>query len=49
MFRGDWTRFSSFSNWRVIVERYTFPNGVVGGSIPAVKSSLYVVEIKLSR
>ena len=29
-------------NYWVIVERYPFPNGVVGGSIPALKSSLYL-------
>ena len=26
------------------MERYSFPNEVVGGSIPALKSSLYVTE-----
>jgi len=26
----------------VIVERYPFPNGVVGGLIPTLKSSLYL-------
>ena len=31
-------------NYRVIVEKYPFPNGVVGGSIPVVKSSLYLTE-----
>ena len=31
-------------NDRVIVERYLFPNEVVGGSIPAVKSSPYLTE-----
>ena len=31
-------------NYWVIVERYPFPNGVVGSSIPIVKSSLYVIE-----
>jgi hypothetical protein len=35
-------------NYRVIVEKYPFPNGVVGGSIPAVNSSLYLTE-KLGR
>ena len=29
-------------NYRVIVERYPFSNGVVGGSNPVVKSSLYL-------
>jgi hypothetical protein len=33
-------------NYRVIVERYPFPNGVVGGSIPVVKSSLYLTHQK---
>jgi hypothetical protein len=27
-------------NYRMIVERYTIPNGVIGGSIFTVKSSL---------
>ena len=31
-------------NYQVIVERYLFSNGVIGGSIPAVKSSLYLTE-----
>ena len=35
-------------NYRVIVERYTFPNEVVGGSISDVKSSLYLMEKKTS-
>ena len=26
------------------MERHPFPNGVVGGSIPVVKSSLYLIE-----
>ena len=30
-------------NNHVIVKRYPFPNGVVGGSIHAVKSSLYLM------
>ena len=30
-------------NYQVIVERYPFPNGVVGGSILVVKSSLYLM------
>ena len=30
-------------NYWVIVERYLFPNGVIGGSILAVKSSLYLM------
>jgi hypothetical protein len=29
-------------HYRVIVERYPFPNGVVGGSIRAMKSSLHL-------
>ena len=29
-------------NYRVVVERYPFPNGVVGGSIPVERSSLYL-------
>ena len=35
-------------NYWVIMERYPFPNGVVGGSIRAVKSSLYLT-IKKSK
>ena len=31
-------------NYWVLVERYPFPNGVVGGSIPIVESSLYLME-----
>ena len=31
-------------NHRVIVERYSFPYEIVGGSIPTVKSSLYLME-----
>ena len=36
-------------NYQVIVERYPFPNGVVGGSIPAVKSFLYLTEKKTKK
>jgi hypothetical protein len=36
-------------NYQGIVERYPFLNEVVGGSIPAVKSSLYSTEKKLGR
>jgi hypothetical protein len=32
-------------NYRVIVKRYPFPNGVVGGSPPGVKFSLYLTGI----
>ena len=31
-------------NYQVIVERCSFSNGAVGGSIPAVKSSLHLIE-----
>jgi hypothetical protein len=31
-------------NYWVIMERYPFLNGVVGGLIPVVKSSLYLTE-----
>lgn len=31
-------------NYHVILERYPFPNEVVGGSVPVVKSSLYLTE-----
>ena len=34
-------------NYWVIVKRYPFPTGVVGGSIPAVKASLDLTENKL--
>ena len=33
----------------MIVERYPFPNGVVGGSTPVVKSPLYLMKWKLAR
>jgi hypothetical protein len=33
-------------NYQVIVERYPFMNGVVGGSIPFMKSFLYFMEKK---
>ena len=33
-------------NYRVIVERYPFPNIVAGGSISVVKCSLYWTEIE---
>ena len=33
-------------NYQVIVERYPFLNGVVGGSILVVKSSLYLTREK---
>ena len=33
-------------NYWVIVERYLFPNEMVGDSIPVVKSSLYLMEKK---
>ena len=33
-------------NYWVIVERYPFPNEVVGSSIHALKSSLYLIIIK---
>jgi hypothetical protein len=37
-------------NYRVIVERYPFPNEVVGGSISDLISSVYLTgEKKLSR
>ena len=30
--------------YQVIMEKYSFSNGVVGGSTPAMKSSLYLTE-----
>jgi hypothetical protein len=33
-------------NYQVIVERYPFLNGVVGGSLPTMKSSLYLTRKK---
>ena len=36
-------------NYRVIVERYPFPNGMVGSSIPALKYSLYINTIFVNR
>ena len=41
--------FKMTLNYRVIVNRYPFPNGVVVGSIPTVKSSLYLTGKKLAR
>ena len=45
----------SYSTWsevtlncQVVVEKYTFSNGVVSGLIPVVKSSLYLTEKKTS-
>ena len=40
MFRLFWSEI--ILNYWVIVERYMFPNRVVGGSKLAVKSSLYL-------
>jgi hypothetical protein len=34
-------------NYWVIVERYPFPNGVVGNLIPAANSSPYSIEQKV--
>ena len=31
-------------NHQVILEKYPFPNRVDGGSIPALNSSLYLIE-----
>ena len=37
-------------NYRVIMEKYPFPNEVVDNSIPVVKSSLYLTgKKKLTR
>ena len=36
--------FEMTLNYWVVVERYSFPNGVVAGSIPDVKSSLYLTK-----
>jgi hypothetical protein len=33
----------------MIMERYLFSNEMIGDSIPAVKSSLYLMEKKLAR
>ena len=35
-------------NYQVILKRYPFPNAVVNGSIPTMKSSLYLT-VKLDR
>ena len=43
-FRLTFERFGMTLNYWVIVKRNPFTNGVVGGSIPAVKSSLYLTE-----
>ena len=37
-----WTKVTL--NYRVILEGYPFPNGVIGGSIPAAKFSLYLTK-----
>jgi hypothetical protein len=42
LFEDVW--FEMTLNYRVMVERYPFWNGVVGGSSPAMKSSLYLTE-----
>jgi hypothetical protein len=39
-----WDWFETTLNYRVIVERCMFPNGVGGGSTHVVKRSLYVTE-----
>ena len=36
-------------NYWVIVEKYPFPNEMIGGSIPAVKSSLYLMDQKTKK
>ena len=41
-FGAYWSKLTL--NYWVILDRYTFSYGVVGGSIPAVKSSLYLTE-----
>ena len=42
-------RYEITLNYRVIVERYLVLNGLVGGSNPVVKSSLYLTEKKETR
>jgi hypothetical protein len=37
-------RFEMTLNYQVMVQKYPFPNEVVGGSIPTVKSSLYLTR-----
>lgn len=40
-----WTRSKiTLVNYQVIVKRYVFSNGVVGGLIPVARSSLYLTE-----
>ena len=39
-----WLRSEMTLNYQVIGERYPFPNGVVGGLIPAVTSSLNLTK-----
>ena len=41
-----WFWYEMTLNYRVIVERYPFPNGVIGSSIPVVKTSRYLTEKK---
>ena len=42
----DRVRSEMILNYHVIVERYPFPNAVVGGSKPTVRSSIYLTEAK---
>ena len=44
-----YTRFEMTLNYWVIVQRYPFPTGLVGGSILALISSLYLMGKKLTR
>jgi hypothetical protein len=46
-FGACWSKMNL--NYWVILERYTFLNGVVGGSFSAVKSSIFLMEKKLAR
>ena len=41
----DWIESAMTMNYHVIVERHPFMNGVVGNSIPAIKSSIYLTKI----
>ena len=49
LFKWHNLRSETTSNYQVIVERYPFLNEVVDGSIPTVKSFLYLTGEKLSR
>ena len=44
IYKWMYNRFEMTPNYWVIVERYPFPNEVVGGLMTVVKSFLYLME-----